>query len=50
MYKVSVILNLFQDRSVFYRRNTQKKEEKTELLKSPTYDLGEAKSPGWFLR
>ncbi|CAD8208289.1 unnamed protein product [Paramecium pentaurelia] len=38
------------NRSVFYRRNTQKNSEKVENLKSPTYDLGDSKSPGWFIR
>ncbi|CAD8122753.1 unnamed protein product [Paramecium sonneborni] len=38
------------NRSVFYRRNTQKNSEKVDNLKSPTYDLGDSKSPGWFIR
>ncbi|CAD8202573.1 unnamed protein product [Paramecium pentaurelia] len=38
------------NRSVFYRRNTQKNSEKVDNLKSPTYDLSDSKSPGWFIR
>ncbi|CAK91128.1 unnamed protein product (macronuclear) [Paramecium tetraurelia] len=38
------------NRSVFYRRNTQKKEEKADLPKSPAYDLGESKNTDWYVR
>ncbi|CAD8207978.1 unnamed protein product [Paramecium pentaurelia] len=38
------------NRSVFYRRNTQKKEERTELPKSPVYDLGDSKNTDWYVR
>ncbi|CAD8197891.1 unnamed protein product [Paramecium octaurelia] len=38
------------NRSVFYRRNTQKNSEKVENQKSPTCDFGDSKSPRWFIR
>ncbi|CAK66392.1 unnamed protein product (macronuclear) [Paramecium tetraurelia] len=47
---ISTMNSIFKDRSVFYRRNTQKNSEKVENQKSPTCDLGDSKSPGWFIR
>ncbi|CAD8120285.1 unnamed protein product [Paramecium sonneborni] len=39
-----------RNRSIFYRRNTQKKDERTDFVKSPIHDIGESKNSDWYVR